>query len=447
MSFAQQRLWFLQQLYGGRTYNNTLLLRARPGLDPATVIGAIERLAARHEMLRAIFWLGEKGPVQGVLPPNSPPFIQVQRVGARPDADEQIRKAAAACAAWEFILSREPGFRATLIESRGGELLAVVLVAHHIIWDAESKSIAVRELNLACDPAAQDGARAAASPGRRVSYLQFARRQRADHASGQLAGSLAYWSRQLAGLAPSGAADEAGQAGQPTGPDFAGHSIPLRIDGRMTTLIQRRAGLERSTVFIVLATAWFALLHAMHGATDLATGIDISDRDDPRTSGTIGLFVNQVAVRADLSGDPALPELSHRVRHACLAAYEHKDAPFDLVVRELKADRSLGRDPVFQTKIYYVEGPSAPGDQAMLTEMEIEPPVARHELSLGLTRRNGEITGYLNYRNSAYRHSSCQAAARAYEQIVTLIATQPGLRLGDLTAAAGRLQHLARKAG
>jgi condensation domain-containing protein len=430
LSFAQQRLWFLQQLHGGGTYNNILLLRAMPGLNREAVVAAITRLIERHEMLRTIFWLADTGPVQGVLPHSRQPSIRTVRIteGSCCD-DERLRRIAVTCARPEFLLDSEPGVRVTLVESATGEPEAIVLVVHHIIWDAESKSIAIRELNslMRGSPTPET-----AIPG--SSYLQFARKQRADYRSGKLAESLSYWANQLAGVTERRTTN----GGDMAPLDFTGHSIPIHIDGQATSRAQRFAYAERSTLFMVLALAWIVLLHVMDGSSDIVTGIDISDRDDPLTYDTVGLFVNQLALRVNLSGDPTLIELCRLVRQACVAAYEHKDAPFDLVVSALRAERSAVRDPVFQTKIYYVEESAAPPEDGVLTEVEAEPPVARHELSLGLTHRVDGISGYLNYRHNAYRPHYCHAAARAYADIVTAIGTRPDLTLSEVVALAGQ---------
>ena len=435
LSFAQQRLWFLQQFHGGGTYNNILLLRTMPGLNQETMTAAITRLIERHEMLRTIFWLADTGPVQGVLPHSRRPSIQTVRItGESRYEDEQLRRIAVTCARPEFLLDSEPGVRVTIVESRTGEPVAIVLVVHHIVWDAESKSIAIRELNSLV----RGESPAPETAGPENSYLQFARKQRTDYASGKFAESLSYWANQLAGATEHRIRNRGGPDGEAAALAFTGHSIPIRIDVPATIRAQRFAHAERSTLFMILALAWIVLLHVMEGSSDVVTGIDISDRDDPVTYDTIGLFVNQLALRVDLSGDPDLVELSRRVRQACLAAYEYKDAPFDLVVSALRAERSALRDPVFQTKIYYVEESAAPPESGVLTEVEAEPPVARHELSLGLTHRADIISGYLNYRHNAYNPRYCHAAARAYADIVTAIGTRPELTLSEVVAHAGR---------
>jgi hypothetical protein len=317
--------------------------------------------------------------------------------------------------------------------------MALILVVHHIIWDAESTSIAVRELNLDCDSLERNEMQAKELVSPRISYLQFAREQRAAHASGRFTENLRYWSRQLAEATADPTREEAYPSDKATGLDFMSNSIPVRIGHQATARVQRFAHLERSTIFMVLTFAWFVLLHVLQGASDLVTGIDISERDDPRTWGTIGLFVNQVAIRVDLSGNPTLLELSRRVRRACLFAYEHKDAPFDLVVRELKVERRPSRDPVFETKIYYVEESASPASHAALAEVEIGRSAARHELSLGLTHRRHDISGYLTSRNSVYRHRHYHQAARAYTEIVSLIGTRSDQRLSEVVAHVDRL--------
>jgi hypothetical protein len=424
MSFAQQRLWFLQQYYGGGTYNNILLLRVLPGVGRGAIRAAVTRLVGRHQMLRAVFWLSDDGPMQGILPDSwTPPIETVSISGKSGCENEELREIALTWAQPGFELDRQPPMRVALVESRSAELVGLIFVVHHIIWDAESKSIVVRELNIDCSPMFQSASR---DPGT-ASYLEYARKQRVAHASGEFRDSLLYWDNQLAGIS-----DTPGRHGQEGIIDFAGCSIPVRINEHTTARVQRFASAQRSTLFMVMALAWFVLLHTMHGASDIVTGVDISERDDPWTSGTIGLFVNQIAVRVDLSGDPALAELLKRVRHACLSAYEHRYVPFDLVVRKLRTERSPDRDPVFQTKIYYVEQPDLAIEDAVLTEVEVERPIARHETSLGLTHRSNGIDGYLNFRTNIYEQQYCWEAARSYTRIVELIAERPDARLSEV---------------
>jgi Condensation domain len=441
MSFAQQRLWFLQQFYGGATYNNVLLLRVSPGLGREAIRAAVARLVARHQMLRVIFWLGNDGPMQGVLPDSwMPPIETVSISGKSGCENEELKSIAQTYAHAEFELDRQPPVSVALVESRSAELIGLIFVVHHIIWDAESKSIVVRELNADCSSIVHKEPRDQGTASPRASYLEYARKQRKAHASGGFQDSLHYWGSQLAGITDIPQQHGGGQDDPAGSADFTGSSIAIRIDGHTTARIQRLASAQRSTLFMILALAWFMLLHAMYGARDIVTGVDISERDDAWASDTIGLFVNQVAVRVDLSGDPALLELLGRVRDACLSAYEYRDAPFDLVVRELRIERSLARDPVFQTKIYYVEQPDLPSEGAALTEVEIERPVARHEMSLGLTHRRNGIDGYLNYRRNILDHRYCWEAARSYTEIVKLIAARPDARLSEVIAHIGALE-------
>lgn len=440
MSFAQRRLWFLQLLHGGGAYNNVVLLRAASGLDRDRATKAIGVLVERHEMLRTVFRLDAGTPVQIVLSRTwRPPVWFVTLPDASEVDDADLRGLAVHAARPAFRLDRQPPLRVTVIESQCGAVIAIVLVVHHIVWDAESKAVAVREILAACDAIASGTPPAVETVSHGSSYLDFAAKQHSRHVAGDFAKSLGYWRGQLAGLEADRLQHPANNNSSPASEEsLSGSSIPIRIDAETTAAAQQFAHSERATLFIVLALGWFVLLQMIEGATDIVTGVDVSERDDPTYSRTIGLFVNQVAVRADLRGDPTLVELCRQVRRTCLEAYEHKDVPLDLVVRALQLKRADGRAPLFQTKIHYVEQPSSSSSgHEWLTEVDVEPPVARHELCLGLARAAKEVTGFLNYRNGAYRHGYCAEAARVYPEIVALAAKRPETPLSDIVAGVG----------
>ncbi|MFE2104817.1 condensation domain-containing protein [Kitasatospora sp. NPDC059463] len=353
LSFAQERLWFLNQVEGlSAAHNSAETFRLSGPLDAAALEAALGDVAVRHEVLRTVFPLGEDGPYQQVLAPaRGRPHL----VRAAPD-ERELSAAVAEVAGRGFDLTVDPPLRAWLFAAGPAEHVLVV-VLHHIAWDAWSAGPLWRDLALAYD------ARLAGGEPRweplPVQYAQYAAWQRAvlgDEADPQSAMSrhLAYWKAELAGI-PEELALPTDRPRPPVRSRALGtvsFRVPAGLHGGLLELA-REGG---ATAFMVLHAAVAALLTRLGAGTDVPVRTTVADRPDDALADLVGFFVNTVVLRVDTGGNPSFRRLLGRVRDTDLAAYEHQELPFEKVVHALNPERAVDRHPLCQVALACYDG-------------------------------------------------------------------------------------------
>ncbi len=356
-SSGQRRFWFLEQLDDGAgTYNVATAVRLHGRCDRERLAASLGLVVERHEALRTTFHLLDGRLVQSIHPRLAPEFSAVDLAGSE-DPESAARAAAVAEAHRPFDLSRGPLLRLALFRLADGEHLAL-LTLHHIVADGWSLGVLVRELALAY---AAEG-RPADLPELPLQYADFAAWQRSQLASGALDGQLAEWRRRLAGaptleLPTDRPRDGAGAAGG--GGGGPGGTVELPFGGPVEALHEAAQG-EGATLFMALLAAFSFLLARLAGQREVVVGTPVAGRGPAETHGLIGLFVNTLALRLDLAGDPGLRQLIGRAREVALAAFADQDLPFERLVEELAPDRQLGRSPVFQAMIMVPDAPMPP---------------------------------------------------------------------------------------
>ncbi|HEU0052493.1 MAG TPA: amino acid adenylation domain-containing protein, partial [Longimicrobium sp.] len=344
LSFAQQRFWFVERMGAApAAYNIPEFLRLRGELDVNALRRALEGIVDRHEALRTVFPSTEHGPVQRVLPSLSIPLaLEDLSHLSLDEAEEEAGKASDEEARWIFDLETGPLLRARLLRLAADDHL-LLLTLHHIVADAWSLGVLYRELG-AFYAAAREGRDANLAP-LPVQYADYAlwQRQRLDGPA--LDAELGYWRGKLEGAAtlalPTDRAHPAVQSFRGGAHAFA---IP-RDSWAGAVALARRSG---ATPFMVALAAFDALLHRWSGTEDVVIGSPVAGRTPEQTEPLIGVFLNTLALRSDLSGDPTFAELLGRVRETTLDAYAHQEVPFERLVEELKVERSLARHPLFQ---------------------------------------------------------------------------------------------------
>ncbi|MER5863127.1 amino acid adenylation domain-containing protein [Kitasatospora sp. NPDC002040] len=350
LSYAQQRLWVIQQLEGtSAAYNFPLVLRLRGSFDLAAWAAALADVTDRHEALRTVFTEREGTVLQQVRPAGQArPEVAVLAV-----TEAELTDAVAAAVGRPFDLARELPLRTTVLEL-GPEDHVVVLLLHHITTDEWSDRPFLRDLATAY--AARRADTAPAWEPLPVQYADYALWQQrllgdpADPAS-PVNAQLAYWKQTLAG-APEELELPTDRA-RPARPSFAGADLDLRFDAGAHQGLRALAKEHGASMFMVLHAAVAALLHRLGAGTDLPLGSPIAGRDEEALDELVGFFVNTLVLRTDLSGDPGFTELLARVRATDLAAFSHADVPFEQVVEALNPTRSLARNPLFQVMVGY----------------------------------------------------------------------------------------------
>ena len=445
LSYAQQRLWFLDRLEGPSPVYNIPLAFALDGpFDAQALAAALADVADRHEALRTVFPDTEGRPRQHVLA-AAVPCLDV--VDAEPG---QAARMAARAAERAFDLAAEPPLRATLIRS-GPERHLLVLLLHHIAADGWSVRPLLADLGTAY-LARRSGQRPAFAP-LPAQYADYTLWQRdllgreGDPAS-ELARQAEFWRGALAGI-PEELSLPADRP-RPATPSYEGGTIGCTIPADLHDELTAFARQRRATLFMVAQAAFAALLSCLGAGEDIPFGAPVAGRTDHATDDLIGFFVNTLVLRTDLNGDPAFADLVDRVRDADLAAFAHQDIPFERLVELLNPPRSLTRHPLFQVMLAVQNTGEAqldlgPGTAA--TEQPVATRTAKFDLSLTLAERAGRagIDAELEYARDLFdEHTAHEIAARLV-RLLEKVTADPRLKVSeiDLLDAAERRTVLA----
>ncbi|PWJ06312.1 non-ribosomal peptide synthetase [Streptomyces sp. NWU49] len=348
LSFAQERLWFLDRTSDqGESYLLWYCWRVRGGLDRAAWQAALDDLVERHEVLRTAILEVDGRPVQQVCDPVAVPLLweRAPHAAGEPERLEAVRRLAAAHATRRFDLARPPLLRAGVWELADDDHV-VLLSFHHAVTDGWSKDVLLDELGRHYT-ARRAGGRAPLAP-LPVQYGDFAvwQRDRAD--SGALEPQLAYWERVLEAAPVLELPTD-----RPRPPVFTGRGGAVEID-LPRALVDRADALARergATRFMVLLAAAQTVLARWTGQTDICVGTPVAGRGRLELEPLVGFFVNTVVLRTDLSGRPAFHTLVDRVRDVVLGAFDHQEVPFEQVVGRLRPERDLSRNPLFQAMV------------------------------------------------------------------------------------------------
>ncbi len=352
-SFAQERLWFMDRLVPGNpAYNVPLALRIEGGLVPAALAAALGEVVRRHEALRTTFSERDGQPVQVIAPPAARFLLPRVDLGTLPAT---VRAAAARRLAQEeverpFDLVRGPLLRTVLLRLGPAEH-ALLLGMHHIVSDGWSMGVLVREVSALYTHLTQlaaGGGLASPSPlpGLPIQYADFAVWQRGWLTGEVVERQIAYWREQLAG-APAALALPADRP-RPAVQTLRGARLQVTFDAGLTHRLGQLARRHEASPYMLLLAGFQALLGRLSGQRDLVVGSPIANRHRTEVEPLIGFFVNTLAMRGDLAGDPPFGELIARTRRTALAAYAHQDLPFERLVGELRPERHLSSTPLFQ---------------------------------------------------------------------------------------------------
>jgi amino acid adenylation domain-containing protein len=442
LSFAQQRLWLLDRLEGGSpVYNLPFPCLVSGPLDPGVLERALGEVVRRHEVLRTTFAATESGePRLVVAPPAGLALPRVDLTALPLPARQAEAVRLTEEQAWRpFDLATGPLFRAALLVTGTAEH-RLLMTVHHIAGDGWSINLLKSELAALY----QAFAAGAPSPLRSLAlqYADFATWQRHWLAGPVLELQLAYWRRQLAG-APE-ALDLPTDRPRPPVETSRGASFVTPLPPALAAGVQALSRQQGATLFMVLLSAFAALLERYTGEQDLLFGTPVASRGRKEVEGLIGFFVNTLVLRADLAGDPGFDTLVARVREMALAAYAHQDLPFERLVEELQPQRSLARSPLFQVSfslgVEEVVRELAPG--LPLSPLAIENRTAKFDLTLGIDVQDEALLATFEYRTDLFDHATAVRWAGHFAQLLTAVAASPEAPLSrvDLLSAAERQQ-------
>ncbi|MFJ7590597.1 amino acid adenylation domain-containing protein [Streptomyces sp. NPDC097617] len=430
LSFAQQRLWFLDQLQPGRPdYNIPVAARLRGPLDADALAAALSAVVARHEVLRSRIAEGPRGPVQTVEAPEV--FAPVRTdLGDLPleAARSRALGLAHADAAAPFDLGSAPLLRARVVRVADEEHL-LVMALHHTVGDGWSMPVLWQELSAAY-AALRRGERPAL-PELGLQYGDFAYWQQHRLANGDADAGIAHWREALGGLP---ALELPTDRPRPQVRSGAGGSLVLEVPAELAERLGTLARERGATLFMVLLAGFQALLARYTGQADIAVGSPIAGRDRTELEPLIGFFVNTLVLRTDLSGDPAFGELLGRVRRTALAAYEHQDVPFDRLVEELRPERDLSRNPLFD--VLFQLHPEQPADLPLegveVESLDTSNGTAKFDLSLAMTEHPGGLTGTVQYATDLFDRATIERFGAHYLRLLAGAAESPDAPLSRL---------------
>ncbi|MGF6383157.1 amino acid adenylation domain-containing protein [Paraburkholderia atlantica] len=407
LSFAQQRLWFLAQLdKDSARYHVPLGWRLQGRLDRAAWRRSLDQLYARHEALRSVFVDAEEGPRVEILPPGTGLPVLEHDLRERPDAAAALVALCAEEACMPFDLARGPLVRGRLVRMSDEEHV-FLLTQHHIISDGWSMGVLVRELGSLYR--AFVAGQGDPLPPLAVQYPDYAAWQRQWLSGERLQKQAQYWREALSGV-PSMLALPTDRA-RPAQQSFAGASVPVVIDVDLTRDLKRRSRQHGTTLFMTVLAAWAAVLSRLSGQDDLVIGVPSANRGRREIEELIGFFVNTLALRVDLSGEPSVSELLERTRRTTLAAQEHQDLPFEQVVEIVQPPRALDHTPLFQVMLAWQNNALGRLDLPGLGVEEVmdnAPGQIRFELELNVGECDGRIVGTLGYATALFDQATIE---------------------------------------
>ncbi|MEU8540641.1 amino acid adenylation domain-containing protein [Streptomyces sp. NPDC048717] len=437
LSYAQQRLWFLNRLDGGSgAYNIPLALRLSGDLDPAALDAALRDVVARHEALRTVFPDHDGDPHQRILAAEDGPAALV----TVPVTAAELPAALTAATRAGFDLAVEPPLRTTLFRLSPTEHV-LLLVLHHIAGDGSSYAPLARDLTTAYRD--RSAGRAPQWEPLAVQYADYTLWQRdllgtEDDPDSAIARQLAHWRDALADL-PEELTLPADRP-RPTVPGHRGGHVPLDLDARLHRKLTELSRREGVTTFMVFQAALAALLTRLGAGTDIPIGSPLAGRGDQALDQLVGFFANTVVLRTDTSGDPDFVTLLHRVRTTALAAYTHQDVPFERLVEVLSPTRSVSRHPLFQVLLVLqnTEPPRFDLDGLTITQPEVDPGTARFDLDVSLGERHtpeglaAGVRGSIRYNVDLFDEATVTALADRLVALLAAVADDPRAPIGSL---------------
>jgi len=442
LSFSQQRLWFIYQMDPDSTvFNLPFTLRLRGCLDVSALEKALAEIVSRHEVLRTHFAETDTGPVQVIEPVGDfrPEFLDLR------DLPQEERPAAAAALALEraerpFDLEQGAAAAWTLIQI-DETVSHLLLVMHHIITDGRSIEIIAGELKALYGAYREGHPSPLAKP--EFTYRDFTHWQRDVLDQNRVDELMYYWRYRLQG-APTLLVLPYDRP-RPKRQTFTGHILAQALDGHLIENLTQLGSQEGASMFMTGLTAYQILLAKLSGQNDIVTGSDIANRQNGQLDGLIGFFVNQLILRADLSGDPSFRELLVQTRETVLEDYAHQDIPFERLVDGLQPERSLEHSPIFQVKflLQYL-----PDDELNLPGLEIDSVEVAHtpsqyDLIFSVDFERGRACWLRAYYNiDLFDEGTIGRFLGYYQTLLEAMTSNPGQRISTVALLNGDERRL-----
>jgi amino acid adenylation domain-containing protein len=439
LSFAQEQLWLLEQLEpGSPAYNRPLALRLTGLLDESALRRSLQAIIDRHEILRTRFMAGNGQALPVVSRSHT---LQLPLIEPA-DADsaqrlEHARRLAREESLRPFDLAHESPFRATLLRL-GSEEHVLLMVFHHIAFDGWSARVFLEE--LATLYRQFRSGELPWLPELPIQYSDFAHWQRREFASPKLTSASNYWKTQLSDVQPL---DLPTDRPRPKVQSHHGACVVIVLPESLASSLKALGRQENATLFMVLLAAFQVLLARYSGMDDIAVGSPVAGRNWLETENLVGIFINILVLRSNLSGNPTFLEFLARVRETCRGAYRHQEISFSHVVEAVKPQRDLSTTPIFQVMFNLENLPEShteiPG--LRMEEFEFERDVADYELTLEIVPANGRLRCLFTYNTDIFDRSTVERMAGYYETLLQGIVAEPDRHTASLPLASPAEQH------
>ena len=431
LSFAQERTWFLEQLSPNTPFNNIpVAFRIVGSLAADALERSLSEIVRRHNVFQTTF-TSHQGQPRAVREPIVHFVLQRHDLEALPrsEASTQARQLLADEAKRVFDLTRAPLLRAHLVRLAPDEHW-LLLVTHHIVCDGWSMDNLHRELSLLYEASVCGRTPVLEAPG--FEYADFAQQQREDASGERLAPVLAFWKQQLANLPPP--LEWPTDRSRPPVQTYCGATVPLELPAPLTQALDAFSRRENVTLFMTLLSAFQTLLHRYSGQEDILIGSPVAGRSRVESEQAIGLFLNTVVMRGDLSGDPPFREFLSRNRSMVLDALAHQQLPFEMLADAIQPHRDLSRSPLFQAMFVLQNEPLRP---LALAGLNVEPlgahsGTSKFDMTLSLEHRNGGLSGYLEYNSDLFDRATVERMAGHLRTLLQGVVNTPERRLSQL---------------
>jgi amino acid adenylation domain-containing protein len=430
-SFAQQRLWFLNQLDpDSPAYNIAAAVELRGFLDITALRQSLNEIVRRHEALRTTFAHRDGEPVQVIAPSLDllVPVVSLESLSEEEQHNEVLLRANNE-ARRLFDLNQDPLLRATLLRLKDDRHVVLVTM-HHIVSDGWSMGIFISELGLLYEAYAKG--QASPLTELQIQYADFAHWQRERLTGEVLESQLRYWKQQLEGAPPL--LELPTDKPRPAVQTFRGASWDFEISPELTAQLRSLGQRSGATTFMTLFAAFAVLMARYSSQEDLIIGTPIANRTRTELEPLIGFFVNTLALRVDLSGNPTFLQLLERVKDVTLDSYSHQDLPFELLVDELQLERNLSRNPLVQVLFVLQNAPAPPLQLSGLSlkRLEVDTLAVRFDLEVHLWDAEDCLRGYFVYNTDLFGAATISRMTEHFTTLLNGIATDPDQKVSQL---------------
>ena len=428
LSFAQQRLWFINKLEpNSPAYNIAIAIRIKGQLNEVALAQSLKEIIRRHKVLRTSFKTLNGEPVQVILEREAE---DRGRYFPLPNSESEIQSFLVQEGQQPFDLAAEVGLFRTKLLRLDAEESILIITMHHIIFDGWSAGVLIREV-AALYKAFLTG-RPSPLPELTIQYVDYAYWQREWLKGEILESQLAYWKQQLGGKLP--VLNLPTDYPRPTVSTFRGARQTLVLPELLRGEIKELSQQEGVTLFMILLAAFKTLLFRYTHQDDILVGSPIANRNLAEIQGMIGFFVNTLVLRSNLSGNPCFKELLKRIRRVALDAYSHQDLPFEKLVEELQPDRSLSHTPLFQVMFALQNFPMPNLEVAGLNlqVQEVDTGTAKFDLTLFVEDRGRELVAIFEYNTDLFKATTITRMLGHFQTLLEGIVANPNQRLSDL---------------